>query len=81
MFTWHVWGDFALTQPDRIGGASVANGRERDARQTADEHGFNFERRMRNGFEPWAATYESDNDDGQEFAFADCPTVRGWRKL
>jgi hypothetical protein len=81
MFKWHVWGDFALTRPKRIGAASAIDDPDRDARAAAQQHGFDFDRRMRNGFEPWAATYGSDTDEGQEFEFASCPIVRGWKRV
>jgi hypothetical protein len=81
MTTWHVWGDFVHTLPQTIGDAMLIDGEDRAARQSADESGFDFERRMRNGFEPWAATFRSENDAGQEFAYASCPIVRGWKKL
>ena len=81
MIKWHVWGDFALTRPESIGAASAVAGEERSARETAERSGFDFERRIRNGFEPWAATYAAHDDDGQEFQFAACPVVRGWQKI
>lgn len=81
MFKWHVWGDFTHTRPERIGNAAIAAGEYEAARKTADGKGFDFERRVRNGFEPWAAAYEADSDDGQEFQFAVCPVVRGWQRV
>jgi hypothetical protein len=80
MQTWHVWGDYVHTRPERIGAAHLVSGKDDAARHTAEAGGFDFEQRTRNGFEPWTATYQGDEDDGQEFAFASAPTVRGWRK-
>ena len=37
--------------------------------------------RLRNGFMPWAATFRSEKDDEQEFAFAAYPIVRGWQRM
>jgi hypothetical protein len=82
MATWHVWGDYVHTLPERIGGARLREaGGHGAAVKTAQAHGFDLERRLRNGFEPWAAVFESENDDGQEFAFANYPVVRGWQRL
>jgi len=81
MATWHVWGDFIHTAPQRIGNAERDSATDA-ARATAENAGFDFERRTRNGFEPWAAVFSGDGDDrSQEFAFAAYPTVRGWRKV
>ena len=80
MSIWHVWGDYYHTKPDRIGNARLLDGRDEAALKTAQAEGFDFEKRMRNGFEPWAAAYESDSDDGQDFAFAAYPIVKGWAK-
>ncbi|HTU83607.1 MAG TPA: hypothetical protein VMF61_15870 [Candidatus Acidoferrales bacterium] len=80
MSTWHVWGDYLHTQPHRIGNYVLEPGEERAAIATAKARGFDFDRRTRNGFEPWAAAFRSDGPD-DEFALASCPTVRGWHKL
>ena len=80
MSTWHVWGDYLHTRPHRIGQYELVSGNERAALATAKRSGFDFDKRMRNGFEPWAETFTSDERD-DEFAFASCPTVRGWRKV
>jgi hypothetical protein len=76
---WHVWGDYVHTRPKEISGARLVEN-DRGARKSADANGFDFERRLRNGFEPWAARFVSDDDD-VEFAFASYPTIRGWKKL
>lgn len=81
MSTWHVWGDYYHTKPERIGTAKLLTGDDKAARRTAEAKGFDFEKRMRNGFEPWAAAYESEKDDGLDFAFASYPVVRGWSKV
>lgn len=81
MKTWHVWGDYVHTLPDRIGAAKLADRNDAAAKRTADACGFDFERRTRNGFEPWAATFVTDADGEQEDAFAAYPTVRGWKAL
>lgn len=80
MTAWHVWGDYVHTRPDCVAGARVVEN-DRGARKTADANGFDFERRMRNGFEPWAARFVADEDRDVEFAFASYPTIRGWKKL
>jgi hypothetical protein len=77
---WHVWGDYVHTRPALIAGARVVEN-DRSARKTADANGFDFARRLRNGFEPWAARFVSDDDAEVEFAFAAYPTVRGWKKI
>jgi|GEM_PF-2060529 len=79
MSTWHVWGDYVQTLPDRIGNAQRVNGEDAAAQRTAKARGFDFEYRLRNGFMPWAATFRSQKDDDQEFAFASYPIVRGWQ--
>lgn len=80
MSTWHVWGDFIHTRPSRIGAARLA--REDDAaRATANEDGFDFELRVRRGFEPWAAVFTGEDDVDQETKFAGCPVVRGWKRI
>ncbi len=81
MSTWHVWGDYVHTRPDRIGDAKVVAGNDKAAEKTAQASGFDLDKRIHNGFEPWAATYVSEEDDGQEFAFASYPIVKGWKKL
>ena len=82
MATWHVWGDYVHTLPDRIGDATVLRGDEKAAQKTADARGFDFQRRLHNGFEPWAAAFTSEGDDRDvEFEFASYPIVRGWQKL
>lgn len=82
MSTWYVWGDFVHTIPQQIGNARLQNRDDRSARKVADEHGFDLERRIRNGFESWAATYAAERDDGEiEFSFACFPTVRGWHRV
>jgi hypothetical protein len=80
MSTWHVWGDYVQTRPEKIGNAQLVAGEDKAAQATAKSHGFDFDYRLRNGFMPWAATFRSENDDGQEFAFAAYPIVRGWEK-
>ena len=80
MSTWHVWGDFLHTKPRRIGGYELVSDDDRAALATAKKEGFDFDKRTRNGFEPWAATFAGDGPD-DEFAFASSPTVRGWRKV
>jgi hypothetical protein len=80
MRTWHVWGDYCHTVPDRIGSARLVSA-EHSARNTAQANGFDFARRLRNGLEPWAAEFVCDDDDDIEFAFASYPTVRGWKKI
>jgi hypothetical protein len=81
MSTWHLWGDYIHTRPDRIASANLVPGQDERARKTAEASGFDFERRTRNGFEPWAAAYQSEQDDGLEFAFASDPIVRGWARI
>ncbi len=76
-----MWGDFFYTRPERIGRAALVSGDDHGARRAADEHGFKFEDRLHNGFEPWAAAYTCDDDHDQEFEFAKCPIVRGWQKI
>jgi hypothetical protein len=81
MSTWHVWGDYYHTKPERIGTAKLLTGDDKAAQHTAEAQGFDFEKRMRNGFEPWAAAYEAEKDDGLDFAFASYPVVRGWARV
>ncbi len=81
MSTWHVWGDYTHTIPERIGNARLTNKDDDAAKHTAQACGFDFARRTGNGFEPWAATFVSDTDDDQDFAFAAYPIVRGWKRL
>lgn len=81
MSTWHVWGDYMHTLPLEIGKAKREDCEERAARKTAEASGFDFDKRTRNGFEPWAATFVSESDDGQEFQFAAYPIVRGWQRV
>lgn len=81
MSTWHVWGDYIHTRPARIGSARMISDGDDEARQTADAHGFQFDLRMRRGFEPWSAIFSADDDEGQEYAFAQCPVVRGWQRI
>ena len=83
MHAWHVWGDYVHTMPDRIGEAVLERGTDAAAKRSADAAGFEFDRRLRNGFEPWAATFSCENGDVSEveFAFASYPVVRGWRRL
>jgi hypothetical protein len=81
MAAWHVWGDYIHTRPYEIGNAQlIANGDD-VARGTARRAGFDFERRVRNGFEPWTATFDGGDGADQEFAFASYPTVRGWQRV
>lgn len=80
MHTWHVWGDYVHTRPERIGNAHRITDRDDEAKKTAATAGFDFDRRTRNGFEPWTATFEAESDRDQDFAFASYPTVRGWRR-
>lgn len=79
MRRWLIWGDFVHTLPDRIGEARLEHRDDASARKAADAAGF--ERRLHNGFQPWAATFvsesESENASDQEFAFAAYPIVRG----
>lgn len=81
MTTWHVWGDYVQTRPERIGNAQMVNGEDKPAQRTAQAHGFDFDYRLRNGFMPWAATFQSDRDEDQEFEFAAYPIVRGWQRI
>jgi hypothetical protein len=81
MSTWHVWGDYVQTRPERIGNAQLVSGEDRAAESTAKARGFDFDYRLRNGFMPWAATFRSEKDDDQEFAFAAYPIVRGWQRM
>lgn len=81
MRTWHVWGDYTHTRPQQIGTACIVAGKDEPARRTAKGCGFDLERRTRNGFEPWAATFQSESGADEEFAFASFPTVRGWREV
>jgi hypothetical protein len=81
MTTYHVWGDYVHTLPERIGNATLHKRDDDAAKRTARESGFDIERRTRNGFEPWAATFVSESDHGQEDAFAADPIVRGWKRL
>lgn len=81
MSTWHVWGDFIHTIPERIGEATRVTAHEHAAKKTAEAQGFDFDRRLRNGFEPWAAAFVSESDDGLEFQFASYPIVRGWQRV
>lgn len=81
MSTWHVWGDYVHTKPERIGNAQLIDGEDDAARKTAQTQGFDFERRTHNGFEPWAAAYRSERDDGQDFEFASYPVVKGWQRI
>ena len=80
MQTWHVWGDYVHTRPERIGKARIIAGSDGAARRSAESAGFDLDRRTRNGFESWSAAYEAEKDEDQEFAFASAPTVRGWRR-
>ena len=81
MQSWHVWGDYIHTRPEKIGEARMVAGHDAAARKTAESAGFDIDRRTRNGFESWTATFEAENDDGQEFEFSQAPTVRGWRRV
>jgi len=81
MSRWHVWGDFVHIVPDRIGNAKRVAGETRPAEATAKACGWDFDYRMRNGFEPWAETFESESDDGVEFAFKKHGNVRGWQRI
>jgi hypothetical protein len=81
MTRWYVWGDFVHTMPERIGSAALERRDDAAARRAADAAGFDFERRLHNGFEPWAARFASEDGENAEFAFAAYPTVRGYRKL
>lgn len=81
MSSWHVWGDYVHTLPDRIGNARIVARESAQARRTADKDGFDFERRLRNGFEPWAAEAAADDDRDVEFEFAAYPVVRGWKRI
>lgn len=79
---WYVWGDYVHTKPERVGNARLIDGHEAAARSAAESAGFEFTERLRNGFEPWTAAFDSDGDDAdQDFAFASYPTVRGWKRL
>jgi hypothetical protein len=81
MSTWHVWGDYVQTRPERIGSAKVVTGEDKAAEQTAKASGFDFDYRLRNGFMPWAATFAAEKDENQEFEFAAYPIVRGWQRV
>ena len=81
MSLWHVWGDYVHTKPERIAQATIVTRDRIGPRKTAEANGFDFRRRLHNGFEPWAAAFASEDDDGLEFAFASYPTVRGWKKI
>lgn len=82
MATWHVWGDYVHTLPDRIGDASLVRGQEKAAQKTAEARGFDFTHRLRNGFEPWAAAFSAEGEESDvEFEFASYPIVRGWLRL
>lgn len=82
MSTWHVWGDYVQTRPERIGNARLVPGEDKAAEQTAKTRGFDFDYRLRNGFMPWAATFATERDeDDQEFEFASYPIVRGWQRV
>ena len=80
MSRWHVWGDFVHTLPDRIGEARLERRDDAAAKRTADAHGFDYATRLRNGFEPWAASFTGGGDD-QALAFAAYPIVRGWKRI
>ena len=60
MRVWHVWGDYCHTRPDSIGPARIVHDDRGRARKTAEANGFDFQRRLRNGFEPWAAEFAGD---------------------
>jgi hypothetical protein len=77
---WHVWGDYCHTRPDSIGRSRVVHDDNGRARKTAEAQGFDFQRRVRNGFEPWAAEFTGDDDGDLEFELASYPTVRGWKR-
>jgi hypothetical protein len=79
MSEWYVWGDYVHTMPERIGQA-VHREDAASAKRAAQAAGFDFERRMRNGFEPWAAVFDGPDGRDQESAFASYPTVRGWKR-
>jgi hypothetical protein len=79
--TWHVWGDYIHTVPERIGNARRVESDPEAASVTARSRGFDFDYRTRNGFEPWAATFESTSDDGVEFSLASCAIVHGWQRV
>ncbi len=82
MTIWHVWGDYVHTVPNAIGSATRDTTNDKSARATAKACGFDFETRMRNGFEPWAATFTGNGDPAaQEFAFSASGTVRGFKRL
>ena len=81
MSHWHVWGDYVHTRPERVAGAALHLQHRGHPRKTAEANGFDFERRLRNGFEPWAAEFVSDDDCDLEFAFASYPTIRGWKRI
>jgi hypothetical protein len=80
MATWHLWGDYVHTRPEQIAGARLVENAS-GPRKTADANGFDFARRLRNGFEPWAAELVSDDDRDLAFAFASYPTIRGWKRI
>jgi hypothetical protein len=82
MAQWHVWGDYIHTLPERIGNAALVRGEEKAARKTAESRGFDFQHRLRNGFEPWAVAFSAEgNDRDVEFEFASYPIVRGWQRV
>lgn len=82
MATWHVWGDYIHTMPQQIGRAQRVSGEDAEARRTAEASGFDFDYRLRNGFEPWAAAFQADEGGAdQSFAFTASNTVRGYRRV
>lgn len=79
---WYVWGDYVHTKPERIGNACEVEGHETAARRAAQNLGFDFDDRLRNGFEPWTAAFACEGaENDQDFEFASYPTVRGWKRL
>lgn len=80
MTRWLVWGDYVHTLPDRIGAAVLQERDDAAARRAADANGFEFETRTRNGFEPWAAAFVSEDDDAAPRDFTQYPIVRGFER-
>ena len=82
MSIWHVWGTYGLVEPKHVGEARRVDKGDRAARKTAEANGFPWDEKCRNGFTPWASTFESSGDDQSlERAFANHPIILGWRRM